>query len=644
MATTTATNGSGPAAVKRSPRTSWRRRRALLLVAVGVVAAGLSIGAYVAHVLQGPELQMIDVHFSVRGVQPPPKNVAVVGIDATSSDVLRQRWPYPRRYEAKVIDRLRAAGARVIAMDIAYDQPTDNNDDQALANSIYSAGDVVLAADAVNPQGQPSTFGGPQVLREIHATWGISSVRADGDGVYRRTYYAVTGVRTFAVAAASRALGRPVPRSAFPTVGNAPIDFAGPPGTIPIYSFADVYAGHFPADAFRGRVVIVGATDPTLHDVWPTAASPGELMAGAELQANAISTILRGFPLKDAPGWLNIVLIVALGMVVPLANMRLRSWRVALLALLVAGGYVVATQIAFNNGVMITFTYPLLAILLATVGTLGADYLFTAFEHQRVRDTFSRFVDDAVVEDVLAHTGGDLRLHGEQVLCTVMFCDLRGFTSFSESLTATKVIEVVNFYLDQMTDAIMGAGGTLISYMGDGIMAVFGAPLTQPDHADRALRAAREMMGPRLTRFNEWMREEGFATDGFRMGIGLNTGTVMAGNVGSARRVEYTAIGDTTNTASRLEGMTKGSGHMLFIADSTRELLSEQPGDLVLIGDLAVRGRHRQLRVWSVPDPVEVALAPAIAAGPVPAPANGAATPAPADAPETSTPPPAPVP
>jgi adenylate cyclase len=289
-------------------------------------------------------------------------------------------------------------------------------------------------------------------------------------------------------------------------------------------------------------------------------------------------------------------------MVVPLANMRLRSWRVALLALLVAGGYVVATQIAFNNGLIIAFTYPLLAILLATVGTLGADYLFTAFEHQRVRDTFSRFVDDAVVEEVLAHTGGDLRLHGEQVLCTVMFCDLRGFTSFSESLTATKVIEVVNFYLDQMTEAIMGAGGTLISYMGDGIMAVFGAPLPQADHAERALGASREMMGPRLSHFNEWMRGQGFGSEGFRMGIGLNTGLVMAGNVGSARRVEYTAIGDTTNTASRLEGMTKGTEHMLFMADSTRQLLPDAIDDVVLVGDFEVRGRKAKMRVWSIPD------------------------------------------
>jgi adenylate cyclase len=241
-----------------------------------------------------------------------------------------------------------------------------------------------------------------------------------------------------------------------------------------------------------------------------------------------------------------------------------------------------------------------MAILLATVGTLGADYLFSAFEHERVRTTFSRFVDDAVIEDVLARAGEDLRFGGEQRVCTVMFSDLRGFTSVSETLGADRVIQVVNYYLDQMTEAIMGAGGTLVSYMGDGIMAVFGAPLDQPDHADRALRAAREMIEVRLPLFNSWLREHGFADQDFRVGIGLNTGTVMAGNVGSARRVEYSAIGDTTNTASRLEGMTKGTPHMLFLADSTREFLAEAPHDLVLVGDFEIRGRRAKMRIWSI--------------------------------------------
>jgi adenylate cyclase len=155
-----------------------------------------------------------------------------------------------------------------------------------------------------------------------------------------------------------------------------------------------------------------------------------------------------------------------------------------------------------------------------------------------------------------------------------------------------------------MSEAILNAGGTLISYMGDGIMAVFGAPLEQDDHADRAMVAAREMIGERLEKFNAWLIEQGFAS-GFAMGVGLNSGPVMAGNVGSEQRVEYTAIGDTANTASRLEGMTKGSGHMLFLADSTRKRMRAVPDDLVLVGEFEVRGRAGRLPVWTIAAPTQ---------------------------------------
>jgi adenylate cyclase len=203
---------------------------------------------------------------------------------------------------------------------------------------------------------------------------------------------------------------------------------------------------------------------------------------------------------------------------------------------------------------------------------------------------------------VLARTDDDFRLGGVEKDCTVLFSDLRGFTSFSEAQPAKKVIEVVNYYLNEMTEAILAAGGTLISYMGDGIMAVFGAPMDQPDHADRALVAAREMMGPRLQSFNGWLRQQGYDA-GFRMGIGLNSGTVMAGNVGAEARVEYTAIGDTTNTASRLEGLTKGTPHMLFVSDSTRERLRETPVDLIFVDEFEIRGRAAKMAVYSLPDP-----------------------------------------
>ena len=163
------------------------------------------------------------------------------------------------------------------------------------------------------------------------------------------------------------------------------------------------------------------------------------------------------------------------------------------------------------------------------------------------------------------------------------------------------MIDVLNHYLTEMSDAIMDHGGTLVAYMGDGIMAIFGAPLEQADHAARALAAAQEMLGSRLEAFNEWLLATAIADEPIRMGIGLNSGEVMSGNVGSPNRLEYTAVGDTTNTASRLEGMTKGTPHTLFVAGSTREL-AERDGasGLTLVGEMDVRGRDGTLEVWSL--------------------------------------------
>jgi adenylate cyclase len=261
----------------------------------------------------------------------------------------------------------------------------------------------------------------------------------------------------------------------------------------------------------------------------------------------------------------------------------------------------VAAQLSFEAGTIISVVYPLLALAIAVVGTLAVHYAIGAVERVRMRDTFSRFVPAPVVDEALARTGDDLRLGGVRRVGTVMFSDLRGFTSLAETLEPEQVIEVLNHYLTEMSEAIMGHGGTLVAYMGDGIMAVFGAPLEQPDHAERAVAAAREMIGPRLERFNAWLKEQGLAVDGIAMGVGLNSGEVMSGNVGSPNRIEYTAVGDTTNTAARLEGMTKGSGHSLFVAGSTRALLHGDPANgLVSVGEMNVRGRERTIEVWTV--------------------------------------------
>jgi adenylate cyclase len=287
-----------------------------------------------------------------------------------------------------------------------------------------------------------------------------------------------------------------------------------------------------------------------------------------------------------------------MSLLAPIAGIRLGLLWVTVVALIGIGAFLIGAQIAFENGHVLAVTYPIASAVLATIGVVGIRYFTEVRERRRTRTAFARFVPAAVVDRVLEHTEDGLRLGGEEVLGTVLFSDIRGFTTFSESHHAGEVIEILNHYLTEMTDAIMGHGGTLIAYLGDGIIAIFGAPLEQADHADRALAAAQEMLGPRMTTFNEWLRERGIEKP-FETGIGINSGLFMAGNVGSQDRLEYTVIGDTVNTAARMEGLTKGTGHSMFIAESTRFMLLGEPPPMRYVGEFEIRGRAGKMKIWA---------------------------------------------
>ena len=563
------------------------------------MAAAIGIACYATNAFRRLELNSVDTRFSIRGTQQPSSQVAVVAIDDATFSDLGVQWPFPRSLHGRLIDRLREAGAKAIAYDVQFTEPTTPRQDNALIRAVARAGNVVLATNEVKGNGHTNVFGGDNVLHAIGATAGFSLVRPDADGVLRRFPYEIQGLKGFAVASAEMATAKTIGRDGFDSEGGW-IDYAGPPQTIPTYTFAEVLRGNVEARQLEDKVIVIGASAPTLHDVWHTSVG-SELMPGAEVQANAIASVLDGLPLRSSPTVLDVFLIVLLGVVAPLTGFYLRPLVAFGVALAAGALYLVAAQLSFDAGTVLPVVYPLLALLVGAVGTLALHYLRAAFERQRVRFTFSRFVPEEVVDEVLAEGEGRLQLGGVRRECTVLFSDIRGFTSYSETREPAEVVEVLNRYLSEMTDAIMDHGGTLVAYMGDGIMAVFGAPIEQPDHADRAIAAAREMLEVRLPAFCEWMRESGHG-DGFEIGIGLNSGEVMSGQVGSERRMEYTTIGDTTNTASRLEGMTKGSGHQVFVSDSTRAARLNGDSELVPVGEFEVRGRERPLKVWSLPN------------------------------------------
>jgi adenylate cyclase len=587
-------------------RRSRRRLRVLMFVGTAVLLTGLVMAAYVADVLKDSELDTVDARFAIRGDLDPPEDIVIVGIGEESFDELREQWPFPRSLHAEAIRQLREDGARVIGYDIQFTEASNPADDQALAESIAQAGNVVLATTVVDDRGRTNVFGGEEVLRSLSTRAAHAGYATDAGRVVRRMAHELEKLETLAVAIAERARGRQVPPDAFPE--KRPwIDYHGKANvrTIP---FHRVVRGNFPKGTFEDKIVIVGATAPSLQDVHPTSVSGDDYMFGVEVQANSVSTLLRDFPLRETPEWTTILLILLFGAVGPLIAIRFGPVRAALIGLGVAVLYAVLVQLAFNSGLIVAFLYPEASLAIGVVNALAVALVLNAFERERVRDLFSRFVPEPVVDDVLRNVDEDLRLGGQRELVTVLFSDIRGFTAFSETREPEDVIEVLNRYLTTMTDVILRHGGTLVAFMGDGIMAVFGAPIALDDHADRAYAAAKEMAGPALDEFNEWLRGTGHE-EGFRIGVGLNSGVVMAGNVGSEKRLEYTAIGDTTNTASRIESMTKGTPYMIMLTESTRMMMLRERPELERIDAVAVRGRREEVEIWAPANGDEAARA-----------------------------------
>jgi adenylate cyclase len=575
-------------------RTKRLHRR--LLLATAILAVGAGLAAYFSDVLERANLSSVDWRFDVRGEREPPRDVLFVKLDDRSFDVLKEQSPVRRRRYATAIDRLKAAGARVIAVDVQFTEESPNpDDDNLLIESVRAAGNVVLATSEIGEGGTTRIFGGGEGLEYSRATPAHILVPNDPGGIVRRMSLAERGLVSFSLAAAEKFRGGRivVPEGR----GETPwIDFAGPPGRVRSVSLSDVVTGRFDPAIARGRIAVIGSSAPSLQDLQPTATSEEDDMPGAEIHANAIDTILRGFPLRDGPGWLDVLIIVLAGALAPLGTLGLGIVRGLLLTLGVTIAVAVGVQLAFDEGVIVSIVYAAGALVVATIATIVLHAITAAFEREQVRSTFARFVPESVVGEVLDKADG-VRLGGTRRETTLLFSDLRGFTSFSERREPDLVIEILNRYLTEMSDAILDNGGTLVCYMGDGIMAAFGAPLDQADHADRAVEASVAML-ERMRGFNRWMRDQGHG-NGFKMGIGLNTGIVMSGNVGSERRLEYTTIGDVVNTAARIEGMTKGTPHQLFLSEST--MLAMQSGrEVVPAGDFEVRGREHKITLYTV--------------------------------------------
>jgi HD-GYP domain-containing protein (c-di-GMP phosphodiesterase class II) len=332
----------------------------------------------------------------------------VVGIDAKTFGELQKTWPFPRSLHGRVVRRLHAAGAREIVYDVQFTEPTRPREDLALFNAIADAGGAVLATSESEGDGSTNVLGGDDNLRSIGASAAASDLRNDTSGAIASFPRAAGGLDSIAVVTTERLQGHVPDPDGFRD-GKAWIDYRGPPGTIPTVSLSDVVKRRVPAEMIRGNIIVVGATAPTLRDVHSTPVGGEELMAGAEVQANAIWTALHGLPLRSAPVGVDILLLALLAMLAPLTRWRLPLGVVGAVTLLSGAGFLAAAQFAFEAGTIVDVASPLVALLVGAFGAIA----WSEFAERRVRHRVTR--DNELLEQRVRERTADLALAEREI-------------------------------------------------------------------------------------------------------------------------------------------------------------------------------------------------------------------------------------
>jgi adenylate cyclase len=568
------------------------------------------------------ELKSYDFMIAVlRGPLPPPDDLVIVAIDESSIQEFSDRftWPWPRSVHGELIRVLNEAGARAVAFDVVFDLATTAEEDRALAEAIRaSRAPVVLAAtlEVVSEARfqQVHQMLPIELLRNAGAHIGYVYLTPDSDGALRFARLSVGGEPTLA-ARTFLETGGTLDPARIPVVratGDDPeilVNYVGPGRSIPTVSYYQAldYANALPKGIFAGKTVLVGRSlavqdiseGKTEKDIF---ASPFDLlMPGVEVHANTLQTLRRGNFLRRPGAAVLWPLIFVFGALISLLVVAVESFR---LKILLSFGAMLAVLAGAASALVFTRTWiytaqPLAIMLGVFVANTLWEYRATERERAHIRRALTGYVSRQVMNEVLRNPGS-LELGGVQVQATVLFSDIAGFSKISEGITPRELATMLNDYFSRMGDAIMGHNGMINKYIGDAIMAIWGAPLPDEDHAVLACRAALDMK-----RIVEGMGGP------IRARIGINTGPMVAGNLGHHERMEYTVIGDAVNLASRLEGANKAYGTALLISETTEELVR---GKLLVreVDRIRVVGKQLPVRVFELlatPDSVPEGLA-----------------------------------
>jgi adenylate cyclase len=379
--------------------------------------------------------------------------------------------------------------------------------------------------------------------------------------------------------------------------GRALIHYHGPGNTFPTFSVSDIYSGNISPDRLKNKIVLIGTTATGLGDIRLT--PYGSSYPGVEIRANTIQNLTQA-DFIHRPGWMfiyDVAVILALGgflvMVLPRIGVRNAIWLT--LALLVAYA-TLAFGLFRSQHIWLNVVYPSLLMLVLFMSSTIFKYFTAETEKRQIKGAFQHYVPMQVVEQIMKDID-NLSLGGEKRELTVLFSDIRGFASIAETLAPEELVKLLNVYLTQMTDKVFKHNGLLDKYIGDAIMAVYGAPIHHPDHAKLACRTALEMMQAMQSLRDEW-KKSGFAD--MDIGIGINTGSMVVGNMGSKGRFDYTVIGDAVNLGSRIESLNKTYGTHILMSEFTYRQVRDEFPHIREIDITQVKGRQEIVRIYEL--------------------------------------------
>jgi len=556
-------------------------------ILIGLALAGIICLAYLLGMFSTVQLRAQD---SLYGGNAPLKNIIILAIDDKSIQAIG-RWPWDRAVFANLLSKL--SDARLVAFDVVFSEPSSS--DSAFAQAIKNNGKVILSSEyAFTSLTEAISHGTIKPLPEFRdAALDIGAVNliTDNDGVTRAVNTNVNGeYPLLAETIATHIIKTPVPKT-----DRLLINMIGPKGTFTTIPLVDILNGTIDSAKLSNAIILIGATAPDLHDDQQTPTSEGLAVPGVEIQANLLQTILTKNYLHEENKLLVILLALIFALLVALLLLRLHAWMVAVICACALLAYYFIVAALFSRGILADMIILPLCVLSSYVGNIIHLFIAERKQKREVVEAFSKYVAPEIVKELFKHPD-KLKLGGEKRPITIFFSDVRGFTTISEKLTPELLVHLLNDYLSAMTDIIMASGGIVDKYIGDAIMAFWGAPLDQPDHAMRASEASLTMV-EKLAQLREKWKKEGFPS--IDIGIGMNTGDAVIGNMGSHQRFNYTCMGDNINLGSRLEGLTKEYAVQIIISESTRKLLPK----VYIVRELdsvRVKGKYEPITIYEL--------------------------------------------